>query len=134
MREGSTELTKGGGGVDKVAWVARITGSCQAAGTWREWFTDVIDTLAAILERRDALEELFAAEGGEVMIEHTNKAGATNYEQNPILRMINDLNRDALAYWRDLGLTPAGLKKIDEAAMKQRKKSALEEALKGLGG
>jgi hypothetical protein len=48
--------------------------------------------------------------------------------------MINDLNRDALAYWRDLGLTPAGLKKTDEAAMKQRKKSALGEALKGLGG
>ena len=120
--------------MDKVAWVARITASCQAAGTWREWFTDVIDTLAAILERRDALEELFAEEGGEVMIEHTNKAGATNYEQNPILRMINDLNRDALAYWRDLGLTPAGLKRIDEHSMKQRKKSALGEALKGLGG
>ena len=118
----------------KSEWMARITASCQAAGTWREWFTDVIDTLAAILERRDALEELFAAEGGEVMIEHTNKAGATNYEQNPILRMINDLNRDALAYWRDLGLTPAGLKKIDEAAMKPMKKSALVEALKGLGG
>ena len=134
MRRLARRLTKGGGGVDKVAWVARITGSCQAAGTWREWFTDVIDTLAAILERRDALEELFAEEGGEVMIEHTNKAGATNYEQNPILRMINDLNRDALAYWRDLGLTPAGLKRIDEHSMKQRKKSALGEALKGLGG
>jgi hypothetical protein len=121
--------------VDKVGWVARITGSCQAAGTWREWFTDVIDTLAAILERRDALEELFAEEGGEVMIEHTNKAGATNYEQNPILRMINDLNRDALAYWRDLGLTPAGLKKLNEEALKAEKAgSALEEALKGLGG
>ena len=120
--------------MDKVAWVARITGSCQAAGTWREWFTDVIDTLAAILERRDEAEALFYEQGGKVLIEHTNKAGATNFEQNPILRMINDLNRDALAYWRDLGLTPAGLKRIDEHFMKQRKKSALGEALKGLGG
>ncbi len=120
--------------MEKSAWVARITASCRAAGTYREWFTDVIDTLAAILERRDEAEALFYEQGGEVLIEHTNKAGATNFEQNPILRMINDLNRDALAYWRDLGLTPAGLKKIDEAAMKQRKKSALGEALKGLGG
>ena len=68
-----------------------------------------------------------------MLVNHTNKAGATNVEQNPCLRLINDLNRDALAYWRDLGLTPAGLKRIDEAAMKQRKKSALAEALKGLG-
>ena len=26
---------------------------------------------------------------------------------------MNDLNRDALAYWRDLGLTPAGYKKLN---------------------
>jgi phage terminase small subunit len=134
LHEGSTELTEGGGSVEKSEWVTRITASCRAAGTYREWFTDVIDTLAAILERRDEAEVLFDEQGGEVLIEHTNKAGATNFEQNPILRMINDLNRDALAYWRDLGLTPAGLKKIDEAAMKPMKKSALGEALKGLGG
>lgn len=120
--------------MEKRRWVERITASCVAAGTYREWFADVIDTLAAILERRDAAEALFIEQGGEVLIEHTNKAGATNFEQNPILRMINDLNRDALAYWRDMGLTPAGLKKIDEGSMKPRKKSALGEALKSLGG
>ena len=115
-------------------WTERITASCQHAGTYRPWFDDVIATLADILERRDVARKLFEASGGNVLVNHTNKAGATNIEQNPILRMINDLNRDALAYWRELGLTPAGLKKIDEAAMKQRKKSALGEALKGLGG
>ena len=47
--------------------------------------------------------------------------------------MVNELNRDALAYWRDLGLTPAGLKRIDVQSMKQRKKSALAEALSGIG-
>ena len=40
-----------------------------------------------------------------------------------------DLDTQALAYWRDLGLTPAGLKKINEAAMKEKKRSALVEAL-----
>ena len=111
-------------------WIARISASCRAAGTYRDFFDDVIDTLAAILERRDAAEAIFQAQGGEVLTQHTNKAGATNWEQNPVLRLINDLNRDALAYWRDLGLTPAGLKKIDEQSMKPRKRSALEEALK----
>ena len=120
-------------GMDKAAWAARITASAQQAGTYRPWFDDIIETLADILARRDDAQELFEAEGAQVLIEHTNKAGATNIEQNPCLRLINDLNRDALAYWRDLGLTPAGLKRIDEQAMKQRKKSALSEALKGIG-
>lgn len=114
-------------------WTIRIRSSCQLAGTYRPFFEDIISTLADILTRRDAARELFAESGGNIIVNHTNKAGATNVEQNPVLRMVNDLNRDALAYWRDLGLTPAGLKRIDEAAMKQRKKSALGEALKGLG-
>lgn len=114
-------------------WIIRIRSSCQLAGTYRPFFEDIISTLADILTRRDAARELFAESGGNIIVNHTNKAGATNVEQNPVLRMVNDLNRDALAYWRDLGLTPAGLKRIDEAAMKQRKKSALGEALKGLG-
>ena len=121
-------------GVDKSAWVERITASAVSAGTYRPYFDDVIDTLADILERRDAARAMFDESGGNIIVNHTNKAGATNIEQNPMLRMVNDLNRDALAYWRDLGLTPAGLRRIDEQSMKQRKKSALGEALKGLGG
>lgn len=46
----------------------------------------------------------------------------------------DDLNKSALAYWRDLGLTPAGLKKIDDAALKKQKRGGLMEALAELGG
>lgn len=119
--------------MERDEWAARIRASCQAAGTYRTWFDDIIVTLADILARRDYAQQLFDESGGNVLVNHTNKAGATNLEQNPCLRLINDLNRDALAYWRDLGLTPAGLKRIDEQSMKQRKKSALAEALKGIG-
>lgn len=118
----------------KSAWKTIITDCAKQAGTYRLFFDSVIDTLAAILERRDAAEERFAADGGEILVEHTNKAGATNIEQNPELRLINDLNRDALAYWRDLGLTPAGLRRINEQAMKNAKKSALDEEMRGIGG
>ena len=117
----------------REGWKERIRASCEAAGTYRPWFDDVIDTLADILERRDQTREAFIQSGGNVVIKHTNKAGATNNEQNPYVRLINDLNRDALAYWRDLGLTPAGLKRIDEQSMKQRKRSQLAEALKDIG-
>ena len=120
--------------MDKAEWVKRITANAVSAGTYRPFFDDVIDTLADILERRDIARELFAESDGNVMVMHTNKAGASNMEQNPILRLINDYNRDALAYWRDLGLTPAGLKRIDDQSMKPKKKSSLQEALTGLGG
>ena len=118
--------------MNRTEWVVRIRACCQQAGTYRPYFEDVIATLADILERRDEVQKEFEESGAEIMVEYTNKGGATNMMQNPMLRMVNDLNRDALAYWRDLGLTPAGLKRIDEGAMKQRKKSALGEALKGL--
>ena len=119
--------------MDRRLWIERITTSCTQAGTYRPYFDDIIETLADILARRDEATELFRESDGNILVTHVNKAGASNLEQNPILRMINDLNRDALAYWRDLGLTPAGLKRIDEQAMKQRKKSALAEALRGIG-
>lgn len=119
--------------MNRAEWEIRIKESTIAAGTYRPYFGEVIRTLASILERRDLLEEDFENSGDPMIVEHTNKGGATNLAQHPTLRMVNDLNRDALAYWRDLGLTPAGLKKIDESALKKKKGSALAEALRELG-
>ncbi len=118
----------------KKKWREQIIKCCEDAGTYRPYFDNVIDTLADILEKRDKAMKYFKKDGGNIIVTHTNRAGAQNLEQHPAIRLVNDLNRDALAYWRDLGLTPAGLKKIDEAAMKQKKRSVLAEALKELGG
>lgn len=97
----------------KEEWKNKIVDSCEKAGTYRDFFDSVIDTLAGILEKRDEANALFIKSGSKVVVTHTNKAGAKNIEQNPLLRLMNDLNRDALAYWRDLGLTPAGYKKLN---------------------
>lgn len=118
----------------KAQWKKKIVSACVEAGTYAEYFDSVIDTLSGLLEKRDQAQKLFEDSGGNVLVKHTNKAGATNIEQNPVLRLINDLNRDALAYWRDLGLTPAGLKRINERAMDPKKKSPLLEVLKSFGG
>ena len=118
----------------KQAWKNKIIKACEDAGTYREFFVPAIDTLAGILEKRDEALDVFEKTGGNVIVKHTNKNGATNFEQHPALRLVNDLNRDALAYWRDLGLTPAGLKRIDENRMKgQQNKMSLEDVLAGLG-
>lgn len=120
--------------MDRKTWRKKIKAACEEAGTYRPFFDSVIDTLAGILERRDEAEKKYS-DDPVIIVEHTNRGGQTNREQNPVIRLINDLNRDALMYWRDLGLTPAGLKKINESMMtKAKKESALEKALKNLGG
>ncbi|MBP5379270.1 MAG: hypothetical protein J6Y64_06990, partial [Ruminococcus sp.] len=73
--------------------------------------------------------------GGELLVEYTNKAGATNLALNPLVKLVNDLNDTALTYWKELGLTAAALKKINEAAIKGSSElSALDKALLDLGG
>ena len=118
-----------------VKWRPKIKRACKAAGTYKNYFDPVIDTLADILEKRDAAQQEFVEGGSRIMIEYTNKAGATNLTQNPLIRLINDLNRDALTYWKELGLTAASLKKINEAAIKGGSElSALDKALMSLDG
>lgn len=116
-------------------WKSRIKKAMLDVGTYNTSFDDAIDTLADILERRDQAFQDFLDEGGAATIEHVSDRGAVNIKKNPRLTVWQDLNAQALAYWRDLGLTPAGLKKLNEAALKQESKgSALEEALKSIGG
>lgn len=118
----------------KNSWKKKIKESCEAAGTYQPFFDSVIDTLAGIMETRDLAAERFEEMGGSPVVKHTNKGGATNIVKHPALVVLMDCNAQALAYWRDLGLTPAGLKRIDENAVKPKKKSFLAEVIKELDG
>lgn len=117
----------------KKSWRKRIKDACESAGTYKPIFDPIIDTLASILEARDDAQNKFMLTGGNSVVTYTNKGGKTNIVKNPALVVITDLNTQALTFWRDLGLTPAGLKKINDEAMKGQKRSALAEALKDLG-
>lgn len=119
--------------VKAATWKKKIIEACQAVGTYQPSFEAIIDTLALTLERRDDANEQFVKTGGKPIIAYTNKGGATNPSKHPALVLWDDLNKTALTYWRDLGLTPAGLKRINEQAVAPRKKSVLAEALKDLG-
>ncbi len=114
-------------------WKAIVVKQCEESGTFRPAFEPAIDALCAVLEQRDQAYEDYLEDGARTVVEKTSDRGAVNLAKNPRLQVWMDLNAQALSYWRDLGLTPAGLKKIDEAAMKKPKRSALAEALKELG-
>lgn len=115
-------------------WRETITGKCKEVGTYKPAFDPVIESLASILAQRDRTKAEFKKETHcKSVLEYTNKNGSTNLVKNPLLVLWDDLNKSALAYWRDLGLTPAGLKKLNEKAMQKSKGSALADAMKKLG-
>ena len=116
----------------KADWKRQIIEKCKNVGTYRSDFLPAIITLSAILEERDRVYKQYVAEGAQPVIDRTSDRGAVNKSKNPLLTTWQDLNKDALSYWRDLGLTPAGLKKIGDDPMKSQKTSALAEALRGI--
>lgn len=116
----------------KGAWKKRIKTACEEAGTYRPCFDSVIATLAETMQMRDDALAKFYASGGQTVVMHTNKGGATNIVKNPALVVVDDLNKTALAYWRDLGLTPAGLKRIGQPVVAYEA-DPFQELLSGIG-
>ena len=118
--------------MDAKKWEKKIKSHCELAETMRPEFVPVIHSLAVILEERDRAYEQYVAEGAQPVIIRTSDRGAENPAKNPLLVTWMDLNTQALTYWRDLGLTPAGLKRINENGLQKKKKNPLMEALKDL--
>ena len=97
----------------KEQWYKRIEQYCYDVGTYKVAFTPIIDTLAQILEDRDAARQQYINDGAQPIIDrHTERSGEVNKTKNPSLLLINDLNTQALAHWRELGLTPKSFKEF----------------------
>ena len=109
----------------------------NAVGTYKKEFLPTIERLAALYCQRDLLEKQFQASGGNPVIMHTNKAGASNPTKNPFLTARDEVYNQLLAHERELGLTPAALKKMNESALRPVQQNgfaaALQQALTGVG-
>ena len=112
----------------KAGYKKKIIKMCQEAGTYAPYFDMTIDKLAYILEVIDDATRQYKASGGHPVIAHVNRAK----EKNPALVVINELSATALSYWRDLGLTPKGLKSLGESITKEDA-DGLENFLSNLG-
>ena len=117
----------------KTAWKNRIKKACTAAGTYRPQYDNVIEMLANIMAIRDSAMDSYVSNGSIPVVEHTNKGGATNIVKNPALAVIMDCDRQALAYWRDLGLTPMGMKRLGEKGIAKESEGGFAEVLANLG-
>ena len=112
--------------MSETKWKNLIIKQLTALGLQNDAYESTVESLAAILEQRDKTFEEFQQNGGKSVIEYTNKGGSTNMTKNPLLVLWDDLNKTALAYWRELGLTPSSYKKLTGTGAKQ------EESKKGL--
>ena len=97
----------------------------KQVGTYHPSFAYTVDTLAKILVDCEDTEKKFKATGGNKLVMHTNKGGATNIVKNPLYQAIEKMRDDIITYSRELGLTPSGLKRINQEGMKEDKKSKL---------
>lgn len=114
--------------MSKTKWKNLINKQLIAVGLHDEAFESTVESLASILEQRDKTFQEFQQSGGKSVIEYTNKGGSTNMTKNPLLVLWDDLNKTALAYWRELGLTPSSYKKVTGTGTKK------EDGKKGLAG
>ena len=95
----------------------KIREDLNASGLYREEFERVIWRLAELYVRMQKTRALYRENGGNPIITSMNKAGAQYYTKNPYLQELDFLQKTALELEKELGLTPAALKKINEAAM-----------------
>lgn len=113
-----------------------IVENMSTLGTYKQEYNATVEILAKILVDLEDAENEFFESGGALIIEYTNKAGATNNIKNPFYAIIESLRQSAIIYARELGLTPAGLKKINEnkkSAAPEKKKSATNKILSMYG-
>ena len=111
-------------------WRAKIKAQCIEMKTYKQSFNSAIDTLAKTLEQRDAAQKRFKDEGSQLIFERVSDRGAVNPSINPLVQLIDKLNVTALAYWKELGLTPASFKKMSgSTAPAEEKPSGLAAAL-----
>lgn len=116
----------------KAKWKQLIISQMETLGVRNDAYDSPVETLASILAQRDKTAREFRESGGKTVMGYTNKNGSTNMVKNPLLVMWDDLNKSALAYWRELGLTPSSYKKMAGSAPKGERRGGLAEALQSL--
>lgn len=121
--------------MDVVGYRKEIIKKMKNVGTYNTSFEYTISTLATVLVDYEKTNEKFEETGGNIIVKYTNKNGSTNPSKNPLYLAIEKQRDDIITYSRELGLTPAGLKRINEKGnappAKVSKLDAVMEALRG---
>lgn len=103
----------------------------KALKIYKKQYDTLIGIYANLICQYNKTLQKFIESGEQYMIEFTNKNGSTNFVKSPLYLILEKQRADIIIYTRELGLSPAGLKKIS-ADLSDEKKSALEKALSAI--
>lgn len=107
----------------KKKWISKI--KREMGDAYDVKYKSVVDALAEILEQRDKVMEEYVDAGSHPVI-----FSGTITRKSPHMQLYCDLAKSALAYWRELGLTPSSLRKITgDNPAKDREVKGLVKAL-----
>lgn len=95
----------------------KIRDACRALGVYQEAFENTISDMAEYYVRAQMAKQQWQEAGRPLMLEQVNKSGQTYYIQHPLLQEIDNCTDIILRMKKELGLTPAAIKKINEAAL-----------------
>ena len=95
----------------------KIRDACKGLGVYREELEWQIQMLAELFIRREQTKEAFRKSGGATIIKQTNKGGSSYAVKNPLLTEIDFVEKRIIELSREMGLTTAAVRKINEAAI-----------------
>ena len=113
-------------------WKTRIKKACVASGSYQKSFDIAIGILADILERRDKALSQYIDEGEQLVVEYTNKSGATNLDKNKLVGELEKCEEQAIKYLSELGLTAKGFKSIG-GEVEKKEENSFEKLFADLG-
>ncbi len=104
----------------------------QAVGTYKVEFSPAITRYAEMRVQYDLQMSQWYTDGCRITEQYTNKAGATNVRKTALYQSLENLRKELIDLENIFGLTPAGLRKIKNKAMEQKRESPLAKALSKL--
>lgn len=123
--------------MDENGYKRKIIKRLKVLALYKPEFEPTISRLASLYVECDKLDKQYEEDGGNPVVIHVGTYGATNHKKNPILETRDQVYTQLLAHERELGLTPAALKKINESQLRKNSvsafSSALADALRGAG-
>ena len=102
----------------------------KSVGTYKDEFVPLISRYAELRVQYIIVMDRWYSSGCAITEDYTNKAGATNVRKTALYQAVENIRKELTEHENILGLTPSGLKKINDKNFQTSKKSTLEEALK----
>lgn len=109
----------------------KIREAMKAAGVYNEIFEDSVKALAKAERQLARSEKEWRKQGGKMVAQLVNKTGAEYTAKDPYWAVVEAQRKDVQAMREKLGLTPSGLKKVQQRVsdLDTGRKSKIEQLL-----